>query len=287
MKKTLFTLTGLFVAGLIYSQTASTAMSSVAGIKLAKGQKITVESSTSIEASLTMGMEFNSNSTSENTLEVKNSDGKTSTVGNTLVKLKVDINGMGESMKYDSEDKENNNADIAKVFEDRMNKTTEVNIDNSTGTAVTIGPEKPKKKNEEDANPMEGMMKMFANNSDDAVVSGAFEIIPQGKKTGDSWADTVKMKDMKMTRIYTLKSVSENEAIIELNIVSSALNKMEFQGMPFEITTNTKTVGAIYVDPNNGLVKKRTSTSDITGNIPFMGQDMPISAKTTSTSTYK
>ena len=52
------------------------------------------------------------------------------------------------------------------------------------------------------------LMEMFADNSDDAIVSGAFEIIPQGKSIGDSWSDTTAAKNMKMIRKYTLNAVS-------------------------------------------------------------------------------
>ena len=131
-------------------------------------------------------------------------------------------------------------------------------------------------------------MKMFSDNaSDDAIVSGAFEMIPKGKSIGDSWADTTTGKDMKTIRKNTLKSVSGNEAIIQSNIVLTAVNKLDFQGMEFNIKSETKTNGEIVTDVSTGLVKKKTSVSDIAGSIPMMGQDMPISAKVTSTSIYK
>jgi hypothetical protein len=57
--------------------------------------------------------------------------------------------------------------------------------------------------------------------------------------------------------------------------------------MEITIKTETKTNGEIVTDISTGLVKKRTSVADITGSIPMMGQDMPISAKATSTSIYK
>ena len=92
---------------------------------------------------------------------------------------------------------------------------------------------------------------------------------------------------MKTVRTFTLKSISGNEAIIQSNIVLTALNKMDFQGMEFNIKTETKTNGEIVTDISTGLVKKRTSVADITGSIQMMGQDMPISAKATSTNIYK
>ena len=104
---------------------------------------------------------------------------------------------------------------------------------------------------------MADMMKIFSDNgSDDAVVSGAFEMMAKGKSVGDSWADTATDKDMKTIRRCTLKSILGNEAIIQSNIVLNAVNKLDFQGMEFTIKTETKTNGEIVTDISTGLVKK-------------------------------
>ena len=92
---------------------------------------------------------------------------------------------------------------------------------------------------------------------------------------------------MKTIRTYTLKSISGNEAVIQSNVISTAVNKLNFQEMEFEVKSETKTNGEILTDISTGLVKKRTSVADITGSIQMMGQDMPISAKATSTNIYK
>jgi hypothetical protein len=52
------------------------------------------------------------------------------------------------------------------------------------------------------------------------------------------------------------------------------------------ITINSKVTGDITFDVNSSLVSKRNMVSDVNGNIDMMGQQMPISAKTTSTITY-
>lgn len=283
MKRICTLLVCLAVSGLGFAQTPGK-------IKLDNGQKITVESTTDIQATLTMGMELTSNSTTVNALEVKNSNAKNYTISNTLTKLKMTSSAMGQATNYDSENKAGNDEQVAKIFDDKINHPADVTLDNTTGLA-TIAAKKKEKKDDtdaEDANPMAGMMKIFSDNaSDDAVVSGAFEIIPKGKSIGDSWADTTTDKDMKVIRTYTLKSISGNEAIIQSNFVMNAVNKMEFQGMEFNIKTETKTTGEIVTDISTGLVKKKTSVAEITGSIPMMGQEMPITAKATSTSTYK
>ncbi len=282
MKRIYVSLICLVISGLAFAQTSGK-------IKLANGQKIIIESTIDMQATLTMGMELTSNSTTLNELEVKNSNAKNSIISNTLTKLKMTSNMMGQATNYDSENKAGNDEQVAKIFDDKLNKPVDVTVDNSTGLAAAE--KKKEKKTEvetEEANPMADMMKIFSDNgSDDAVVSGAFEMMAKGKSVGDSWADTATDKDMKTIRRYTLKSILGNEAIIQSNIILNAVNKLDFQGMEFTIKTETKTNGEIVTDISTGLVKKRTSVADITGSIPMMGQDMPISAKVTTTSIYK
>lgn len=282
MKRIYVSLICLVTSGLAFAQTSGK-------IKLANGQKIIIESTIDMQATLTMGMELTSNSTTLNELEVKNSNAKNYIISNTLTKLKMTSNMMGQATNYDSENKAGNDEQVAKIFDDKLNKPVDVTVDNSTGLAAAE--KKKEKKTEvetEEANPMADMMKIFSDNgSDDAVVSGAFEMMAKGKSVGDSWADTATDKDMKTIRRYTLKSILGNEAIIQSNIVLNAVNKLDFQGMEFTIKTETKTNGEIVTDISTGLVKKRTSVADITGSIPMMGQDMPISAKVTTTSIYR
>lgn len=278
MKRIYTVFIGLLITGIAFSQPLK--------IKLANGQKIVVESTTEIEASLTMGMELKSNSITINTLGVKNSTDKNYTISNTLTKLKVNMNMMGQANDYDSENKEGNNADMAKIFDERLNKPVDIDIDNTTGVAI-MDKKKVAKKDIDESNPADDLMKIFSDNSDDAIVSGAFEMIPRGKSIGDSWSDTTIAKDMKVLRTYTLKSITGNEAVIKSDIISTSVNKLNFQEMEFDIKSETKTIGEIITDISTGLVKKRTSTADINGSIQMMGQDMPISAKATSTNIYK
>ncbi len=287
MKKIAIARFGLFICIVILAQSNSTAQTSLTGkIKLTTGQKIVIESSISLEASLSMGMELSSNSTTENSLEVKTITNKNYTISNTLTKVKVNMDMMGQATNYDSEKKEDNNADIAKTFEEKLNKPVDIIIDNITGEAIN-DKKKEMKEDTDDGNPMQGMAAMFSENSDDAIVSGAFELIPAGKIIGDNWADTVIAKEMKTIRTYTLKSVTENEAVIQISAISNGTNKIDMQGMEMEFKSDTKTSGEIITNINTGQVKKRTTQSDITGSIQLMGQDMPVSAKTNTTSIYK
>ena len=67
-----------------------------------------------------MGMELNSKSTTVNSLEVKTSTVNNYTISNTLTKLKVNMNMMGQPNNYDSDNKEGNNEEIAKIFDEKI-----------------------------------------------------------------------------------------------------------------------------------------------------------------------
>jgi len=231
-------------------------------------------------------MELTSNSTSANTLEVKNSTAKNYTISNTLTKLKVNMNMMGQPTNYDSEKKEDNNSDMAKAFDEKMNKPVNTTVDNTTGIAVMA--ESPERKVEPDEeNPMSGLLNMFAESTDDAVVSGAFELMPAGRSIGDSWSDSTVEKEQKTVRKYTLKSVTGNEALLQLDFVTIAATKVDVQGTEIEFKSNSKTTGEITTDITTGQVRKKSTTSDITGSFQLMGQDVPITAKAITSSTYK
>lgn len=280
MKKIISFTASLVIAQLMMAQTNTNA------ILLLKGQKISVNNDVTIDADLGMGMQLNSVTASINSLQVKDSDTNNYTISNTLTKLKINMNMMGQNNTYDSDNKDGNNADMAKIFDDKMNKVNDVMIDKTTG-AVIAPKQAVIKDSDEDANNIsENMMKMFSNTSDVAVVEGAFEILPTGKKTGDSWADTSKTADTKTIRTYTLQSVTGNEAVMNIETTVKATNKLDFQGMEFEINTDTKTTGQVLFDISTGMVKKRDTVSDITGSFQMMGQDMPITAKTTTKTVY-
>ena len=252
MKKINIALLSLLITSISFAQ----AIKSADKIKLASGQKIIAESTTTIEASLTMGMELNSNSTTVNALEVKNTTDKDYTIGNTLTKLKVNMNMMGQANNYDSENKNGNSEEMSKIFDERLNKAVDVTVDNVTGIAVA-DKKKTKSPEAEESNPADDLMKMFSDNSDDALVSGAFEIVPKSKSVSDSWSDTTKTKEMNTIRTYTLKSLTGTEATIQSDVVTTAVNKLNFQEMEFEVKSETKTKGEILADISTALVKKR------------------------------
>ena len=280
MKKIILTTLGIFVFALVFAQTATHK------IVLNNGQKILVESSITMEINMSPGMDMTGNTNSASTLEVKSGTDSSYMISNTLTKLKLNMDGMGQSNSYDSEKKEDQETEIGKGVADKLNKPIDVAISKLTGKNLP-DTKNNKKKSDDQSTGTGGLLGMFSGNAEDAAVSEAFALIPQGKKIGDTWTDSTIEKNNKVVRVYTLKSITDKEALIQLDIVIDATTTIEQQGMSMDFTSTTKTKADITTDITTGLVKTRTAQSDISGSIQVMGQSMPITAKTTTTSTYK
>ena len=287
MKKIVFLLPVILVSALLSAQPQASKSSLTNKISLSIGQKIIVENSISMESSMSPGMDITNSTTSENLLEVKNNTDNNYTLSSSLTKIKVNMSMMGQATTYDSEKKEDQDSEIGKAFAAKLNKPTDIILDINTGKAIPA--KQPEKKKEvEEGNPMQGLLQMLGDNGgDDAIVAGAFELIPQGKNAGDIWIDSTVDKTMKAVRTYTLKSIIDKEAVIGLSVIMDGTNTIETQGMEIEFSSTTKTTGEIILNIETGLVKKKTSQSEITGSFQMMGQSVPISAKANSTSTYQ
>jgi len=277
MKKTILSVFSLLFTGLLFAQTPTTK------IVLNNDEKITVENTLNFEATV-MGMAISNNSTTLNSLVVKNTTDQHYTITNTMTKIKTDMNAMGQNESYNSET-DNASSDIGKAMSERLNKPEEVMLDKNTGNATVVA-SKEKKKSGEDAVPMEGLMNLVGDNSADAMVSGAFELVPQGKKVGDKWSDSSSSKEGKVVRNYTLKSIDGNIATIGLDAKITANTKIDFQEMEMELKSTTVTTGEFTTDIVTGKVKKKTTNSNIEGSVQLMGQDVPISATAVTSTVY-
>jgi hypothetical protein len=285
MKKISLTLLPVFTAALLCAQTPVNKPATTGRITLSNGQKIIVKTTLSVESSMGPGMDITNNTTSENILEVKNSTGKNYTISNTLTRLKVNIDMLGQPNSYDSDKKEDQDTDIGKNFADKLNKPADVVIDNITGIAATV--KKPgQKKDIDTADPTQGLVQMFGDNGDDAIVSGAFELIPAGKNIGDTWSDSTIEKDLKVFRNYTLKAITDSGAVLGLNTTMESVNTLEIQGMQMDMNSNTQSSSEVITDIATGQVKKKTTQATVTGSVQLMGQSIPVNAKATTISTY-
>ena len=115
----------------------------------------------------------------------------------------------------------------------------------------------------------------------------AFESLPQNLKVGSTWVNKTDNEGISKTTTYTVTAINGNLATIGLSGTISADTKMENQGMEITTKTTGKFSGEEKVDITSGVIQSNTSTTDATGIIGVMGQELPTSSKVTSTTTVK
>lgn len=286
MKKITLTLAGILTCSLIFSQTQVINPLFTNKIVLHNDQTIMVQTNLSLESSFSQGMELTNKSITGYKLVVKSITDNKYTISSTMTKVKMEMDMMGQINNFDSDKKEDMESETGKLFMEKINRPEDVIIESSTGRDITVK-KKEKKTDVNEDNPTQGLLNIFEQKTGNTAVTGAFELIPAGKNVGDSWLDSTIEKGLKSIRTYTLKSLTDKEAVLQLIEVIDATNTIDFQGMSLDFISNTKTATEIITDITTGLVQKRTSQSEVNGSMQLMGQDVPISAKVSSVSTYQ
>ncbi len=266
----------------IFCLSASAQIKDAKTIQLQKGQQINVVVTTVSDTDMGMGMQLKNNSENTNLLTVTGETDKEYILTNKLTKLKVGFEGMGQSHEYDSEKESDQKSEMGQSLTKAIGKSINVHINKYNGVSVSDkvdpGPEKA------EANPMESMMSAFGG--DEPAVAGAFLIIPQGKKAGDSWIEVDSTKDKKGTKTYTLKSVSGNVAQVTFTSEQAANTNIDANGNNLSVQMNIKSTGDLLADVATGLVSKRNSVFDISGTMEIQGQTLPITSKSNLTAVY-
>lgn len=255
-------------------------------INLAKGKQILINATARQEMEMAgMGMQMSNNSSSSAVVEVKGVDNNNYSTTYKLVKMKISMDVMGQQNSYDSEKPEDKTTEIGKSVEGKIGQELKVSVDKNSGKS-SVEKSLVDKKEETEENPFKGLMDSFGAADEGAAVETAFFVVPAGKKVGDVWTDSTTNNKMKEVKTYTIKSIQGNDANISLFSKMDGTSSVEAQGMSMDITLSAKTEGTMLVDIKNSLVKKRTSVTDVTGNIEMMGQSMPMTSKVTAVTEY-
>jgi len=264
------------------------AQNSAGKIILTKGQKFEINNNTkSVISQEMMGqaIEITVDANMVHKVEVIDKMSNSYLIASTLTKLTTNGSAMGQEMKFDSDKKEDMESETGKLMKDQLNITKEIEISemakvikSSTKSATSA--------------PSGQLMDMLNNITGGYIdesngASSAFEIIPAGKKIGDFWSDSTIMGDIKTYNSYTLKSITNNIATLELKGKQLINKKMEQQGMEINIKMEAKISGEGIVDMNTGLLQQKTTLTDGNGAAEVMGQSIPMSSKITTITTIK
>ena len=246
------------------------------GIKLKKGQTITLNSVVNSETEMQMGaMKSDYNTTIK--LNVVDENAETFTLSSSIAQMKMNMDGMGQNISYDSEKPEDKDSQMGQAMGDKLKKVDTYILDKKTGKTTIV-------KNE---GVEEGGMGggMFSISDEDGAANAAFFILPAGKKIGDSWTESTVSKGITTAKTYTLKSIAQDVATIDVIGTITGTKEQEANGMTMSITMNNKIAEQMLVNVSLGLVTKVNNSTDGTNSMDMMGQQMEMTIKTSTVTT--
>jgi hypothetical protein len=264
------------------------AQNSVGKIILTKGQKFEINNNTkSVISQEMMGqaMEITVDANMVHQVEVMDKMSNSYLIASKLTKLTTNGAAMGQEMKFDSDKKEDMESETGKLMKDQLNVTKEIEISEMAKVIKSATKSSPSASGGQLMDMINSMTGGYIDESNGA--GSAFEIIPAGKKIGDFWSDSTIMGEIKTYNSYTLKSVTNNIATLELKGKQLINKKMEQQGMEINIKMEANISGEGIVDMNTGLLQQKTTLIDGNGSAEVMGQSIPMSSKTTTITTIK
>jgi hypothetical protein len=276
----------LLLIAFFFSSTGNAQISN-GKLYLAKGQKFLVTNiSKSVSTMEMMGqpMEMSADVNMDYELNVTDKKDSSILLTSTLTKIKMKSAIMGQDLSFDSEKKEDLEGEMGKGFKNQLNVLKEIELNNE---AIIVNAKK-----EEITETQSSMMDMMkgltgGNKEDDNGASAAFQIIPSGKKIGDTWSDSVSLDGVKINRTFVIKEIIGCNATISFTGKQLTEKKMEQQGMEVNVTMDAVLSGESIVDISTGIVKQKSTLMDGTGSADAMGQAIPMTFKVTSNITVK
>lgn len=271
MKKISFLAAALAFSSLGFSQNNNI-------LKLAKGQKYLVENKITTANTIQMqgqSMDNNTDMTSTYKIEVTGNEGNSYNLTNTITNIKMNMNMMGQELKFDSDKQEDMDGQIGSAFKELINQPKQVKL-NNTGKALST-----------ESDSLSGIMKELNFDVDGFGSQLAFQPLPASLKKGTTWTDSTSGEGNSRTTTYTIKEINGNIATITFTGNLSTQNTIEQAGMELKQKTTGTYSGEELVDIKTGVIQSNSSTTNASGSVTAMGQDLPITTKVTSTTAVK
>lgn len=266
----------LIIAAIIFSSYLFAQNNS--SLKLAKGQKYQVESKIASSNSIQMQGQSIDNSTnmvSIYKIEVTGSEGNNYNLTNTITNIQMNVSMMGQEMNFDSDKEEDMNGQMGSAFKEFINQPKQIELDKA-GNVLTS-----------DSTSLSGIAKQLNFDVSGYGSQLAFQPLPAKLKTGATWIDKTDNDGNSKAITYTVKEINGTVATIAFNGTISTESAMEQQGMELKQKTSGTYTGEERVDIHTGVIQTNTSTTNATGTVTAMGQDLPIITKVTTTTTVK
>lgn len=276
----------ILLVALVFSAITATAQTVTRKVALAKGQQLEQQNHVKVNMTQEMmgqSMEIKVESDITNLVEVKNASSNSYEIANTVKKVLMNMNAMGQDMKFDSDKKEDMDGQMGQAFKGKIGVPREFTVNNEG--IVTSLKNKTEKK-DEGAGMMGGMMNLGDIEEKEGSAFNSIANIPaRGVKVGESWNDSTSDENGKTFTTYTLKEVNGGNGLITLSSNSAISREIEQQGMTMQMEMKATTIGEYTFEVATGIIRSRKATTKATGTVDVGGQSVPLSMETTIQST--
>jgi hypothetical protein len=238
-------------------------------INVKKGQVISVVSTVNTDSDMGMGTMKN-NMQMKSAFTIIDENDKSFILTASLKGIKMDMDGMGQQMSFDSEKPEDKSSPMAEGLGEKLSAIDTFAVNKNTGLITRISKKKDSESN--------GMGMVSSGNGSEPV-NEIFFAVPMSKKIGDSWQDSSSTEGLTTKKTYTLVSREKNIATIKYMGVNFGNINSEVQGTPMTAVVDSKLSGELKVNMETGLLISSTGDVDNNTAMEVMGQNMNISSK--------
>lgn len=246
--------------------------------------------STISQQAMGQAIDFNVDATGEHSYKVTNATEDNNTLNHTVNKVSFSFDGMGQKRNFDSNNEKDMNGPFGKPVKELLEKKYDVIIDTAGNTLMAL----PEKIELAAGDPrMAIIQNMLKDIFDLAQPPGkgkpcCFKILPDtaiGK--GEPWTVSTSMDNGKMNAAYSISDINDTTIVIDFATSSTTVTKAEMMGNEVTTTLNSKSTGKIILDKTTGIMMEKTETIESTGNTETSFGTLPVTAKTTTTTTVK
>lgn len=247
-------------------------------IHVLQGQKahlLTKTLSTIKQNAMGQSIEINSDVVLDIDVDVK-STSPDILLSHTIKRVQVKSDGMGNSMVFDSDKKEDRENQIGQLLSGTLDKPLDFHI-SSVGALIENKQSDP---NFEAAKNMLGDI--------DELNSELIVALPKSIKVGDNWTDEQNKDANNKSKIdYKVKSIMNDEAVLSFSGSIDKKQNKSMQGMDATVTANSTVAGELTVNTKSGIIKEKKSDYNSKGSTEIMGQNIAFTITRITSSSSK
>lgn len=268
---------GFICSVVLFSSLAGTAQSAGA-VEVSTGKTITINSVAKSNMVLMMGMEIKSDVQTLSTIEILEAGKDQIILKHKLNRLQMIGSGMGQDFNYDSDKAQDRESQIGQALPSDVFNPDTLILNRQSGLLVSNGKNSKQAIEDKSSNPLENMMPNMDNGQLSGMATQAFYLLPANKKEGDQWMDSTVTKEAKTVTTYKLKSLAQDSATVEVKEIKTVSGDVDANGMTLTLNMTNTSNGIIVVNVKTGLVGRRETKSEMSGNMDMAGQSLPITA---------